>query len=93
MSQPSLAQLEAEIAAQSAFVEPLLAEIGKAISSTHELDAILDLIVRRMPEAYLPAVHYGFSRIRRDAADGSILPRPSTAAACSSGRPMATFTA
>jgi GAF domain-containing protein len=27
-----------------------LAEIGKAISSTHELDAILDLIVRRMPE-------------------------------------------
>ena len=27
-----------------------LAEIGKAINSTHELDAILNLIVRRMPE-------------------------------------------
>jgi GAF domain-containing protein len=27
-----------------------LAEIGKAISSTHELDPILNLIVRRMPE-------------------------------------------
>ena len=37
MSQPSLVQLETEIAEKSAFVEPLLAEIGKAVVGQQEL--------------------------------------------------------